>query len=138
MAMICKRDYFYGPLLFALVNGGLTPALFEKPSDNRQIYEVTTNQNSYIIYTKYNTLPTGSKDLTWSFPFSDNELEEIIKIYHENNKEKRVYLCLYLQPEAIKRLQSSHCHRLLGRIYRVRGYRERAGSRNSTAVHESS
>ncbi|NUK29314.1 hypothetical protein HT574_04105 [Parageobacillus sp. VR-IP] len=88
MATIYKRDYFYGALLFALVNGGLTPALFEKPSDNRQIYEVTTNQNSYIIYTKYNTSPTGSKDFTWSFPFSDNELEEIIKIYHENNKKK--------------------------------------------------
>lgn len=88
MATICKRDYFYGAFLSALVNGGLTPTLFEKPSDNRQIYEVTTNQNSYIVYTKYNTSPTGSKDFTWSFPFSDNEIEEISKIHHENNKEK--------------------------------------------------
>jgi hypothetical protein len=138
MTTICKADYYYGALLSVLVNGGLAPALFEKENDNRQIYEVTTNKASYIIYTKYNTTPSGSKDFTWSFSFSDNEIEEIIKIHHENNKEKRVYLCLYLQPEAIKRLQSSHCHRLLGRIYRVRGYRKRAGSRNSTAVHESS
>jgi hypothetical protein len=88
MATICKADYYYGALLSALVNGGLAPALFEKENDNRQIYEVTTNKASYIIYTKYNTTPSGSKDFTWSFSFSDNEIEEIIKIHHENNAEK--------------------------------------------------
>ncbi|KYD35381.1 hypothetical protein B4114_1194 [Geobacillus stearothermophilus] len=88
MATICKADYYYGALLSALVNGGLAPALFEKENDNRQIYEVTTNKASYIIYTKYNTTPSGSKDFTWSFSFSDNEIEEITKIHQENNKEK--------------------------------------------------
>jgi hypothetical protein len=34
------------------------------------------------------TTPSGSKDFTWSFSFSDNEIEEITKIHHENNKEK--------------------------------------------------
>ncbi|MED4906643.1 hypothetical protein P9727_20290 [Parageobacillus thermoglucosidasius] len=53
MTMICKADYYYGALLSALVNGGLVPALFEKENDNRQIYEVTTNKASYIIYPKY-------------------------------------------------------------------------------------
>lgn len=88
MTTICKADYYYGALLSALVNGGLAPALFEKENDNRQIYEVSTNKASYIIYTKYHTTPSGSKDFTWSFSFSDNEIEEITKIHQENNKEK--------------------------------------------------
>ena len=87
MTTICKADYYYGALLSALVNGGLAPALFEKENDNRQIYEVTMNKASYIIYTKYHTTPSGSKDFTWSFSFSDNEIEEITKI-HQRNKEK--------------------------------------------------
>ncbi len=102
MATICKADYYYGALLSALVNGGLVPALFEKENDNRQIYEVMTNKASYIIYTKYNTTPSGSKDFTWSFPFSDNELEEIVKIHHENNKVKKIDLCLHLRTKAVK------------------------------------
>lgn len=61
-----KRITYYGALLSALVNGGLAPALFEKENGNRQIYEVTTNKASYIIYTKYNTTPSGSKDFVFT------------------------------------------------------------------------
>lgn len=103
MTTICKADYYYGALLSALVNGGLAPALFEKENDNRQIYEVTTNKASYIIYTKYNTTPSGSKDFTWSFSFSDNEIEEITKIHQENNKEKEfifAFICSQKQLSA--------------------------------------
>ncbi len=77
---ICKADYYYGALLSALVNGGLAPALFEKENESRQIYTVTTNKDSYIIYTKYHTTPSGSEDFTWSFTFSDNEIQEIINV----------------------------------------------------------
>ncbi|MFC0297477.1 hypothetical protein [Geobacillus jurassicus] len=101
MTTIRKADYYYGALLSALVNGGLAPALFEKESDNRQIYEVTTNKASYIIYTKYNTNPFGSKDFTWSFVFGDNEISEISKIHLENSKEKEIifaFICAQKQP----------------------------------------
>nr|WP_255706922.1 MULTISPECIES: hypothetical protein [unclassified Anoxybacillus] len=84
---ICKADYYYGALLSALVNGGLAPALFEKENDSRQIYTVTTNKASYIIYTKYLTTPSGSEDFTWSFTFSDNEIQEIINV-HQGNPDK--------------------------------------------------
>ncbi|NNV00782.1 hypothetical protein [Geobacillus sp. DSP4a] len=101
MATIRKADYYYGALLSALVNGGLAPALFEKENDNRQIYEVTTNKASYIMYTKYNTNPSGSKDFTWSFVFSDHEIAEINKIDLEHSQEKEIvfaFVCAQKQP----------------------------------------
>nr|WP_216367375.1 hypothetical protein [Anoxybacillus sp. EFIL] len=84
---ICKADYYYGALLSVLVNGGLAPALFEKENESRQIYTVTTNKDSYIIYAKYHTTPSGSEDFTWSFTFSDNEIQEIINV-HQNHSDK--------------------------------------------------
>lgn len=75
----------------SLVNEGLAQALFEKENDSRPIYTVTTNKTSYIIYTKYHTTPSGSKDFTWSFSFSDNEIEEIINIHQENQEKTLIF-----------------------------------------------
>jgi hypothetical protein len=100
VAVIRKADYYYGSLLSVLVNGGLVPALFEKENDNRQIYEVTTDKGTYLIYTKYNTTPSGSKDFTWSFSFSDNEIKEINKLHLESSKEKEIifaFICAQRQ-----------------------------------------
>ena len=67
-------------LLSLIIYNGLVPAFFEKKNESRQIYEVSINNDDYIIYTKYHTLPTGSKDFTWLFTFSDRELEEIHRL----------------------------------------------------------
>lgn len=61
------------------------PALFEKENDNRQIYEVTTNKASYIIYPKYIPLHQAPRILLGPF-----HLATITKIHHENNKEKEL------------------------------------------------
>jgi hypothetical protein len=99
MGVLCKADYYYGALLSVLINGGLAPALFEKENGNRQIYEVSTNNDDYMIYAKYHTSPTGSKDFTWSFTFSDRELEEINKLKDENKDKTLVFAFICSQKQ---------------------------------------
>ena len=99
MGVLCKADYYYGAVLSVLINGGLAPALFEKENGNRQIYEVSTNNDDYMIYTKYHTSPTGSKDFTWSFTFSDRELEEINKLKDENKDKTLVFAFICSQKQ---------------------------------------
>jgi hypothetical protein len=52
------------------------------------MYEVTTNQNSYIYKVQY--IANRLKRFYLVFSFTDSELEEIIKIRHENNKKKEL------------------------------------------------
>jgi hypothetical protein len=99
MGVLRKADYYYGSLLSVLINGGLTPALFDKENESRQIFEVSTNNNDYMIYSKYLSSPTGTKDFTWSFTFSDRELVEIKKLRDENKDKTLVFAFICSQKQ---------------------------------------
>lgn len=93
MGLLKKADFYYGSLLSILVNGGIVPALFENDYENRQIYKFSTNKDNYLMYTKFLTSPTGTKDFTWSFVFTDKELQEIKSLKEENESLIFAFIC---------------------------------------------
>lgn len=93
MGLLKKADFYYGSLLSILINSGIVPALFEKEYENRQIYKFATNKDNYLMYTKYSTTPTGTKDFTWSFTFTDRELQEISSLVEENGSLQFAFIC---------------------------------------------
>ncbi|WP_139492168.1 hypothetical protein [Brevibacillus dissolubilis] len=93
MGALRKADYYYGALLSVLINSGLVPALFEKDNEKRQIYKITTNKDNYIIYSKYHTSPTGTKNFSWAFTFTEAEIEEIKELKKHSGKVVFALIC---------------------------------------------
>ena len=93
MGLLKKADFYYGSFLSILINGGIVPALFEKDYENRQIYKFSTNEDNYLMYTKFSTSPTGTKDFTWAFNFTDKELQEIKNLVEENGSIQFACIC---------------------------------------------
>ncbi|ACB84378.1 hypothetical protein [Natranaerobius thermophilus] len=79
MCIVRKADYYYGALLSVLVNNEFSPVMIEA-GNKRKIYGLfTDNGDEYQIYSKFLSKPSsnGQNSSTWSFVFSDNEIEEI-------------------------------------------------------------
>lgn len=93
MGALRKADFYYGSLLSVLINGGIAPALFEKDNENRQIYNISTNKGEYMMYVKFHTSPTGTKDYNWSFVFTDNEIAEIKNLKNEKKQLIFAFIC---------------------------------------------
>jgi len=80
MAKIKEADFYYGSVLSALFNNGITPSLIES-GDDRQIYDITTNQTTTRLFVKYRSIAREGKAgyKSWSFVFSQ-DLSSMIEI----------------------------------------------------------
>ena len=81
MSKIKVADFYYGAVLSMLFNSKVNPALVES-DENRQIYDLTTNDGSCRLYIKYRA--NKIKNLTenynsWQFVFAPTELDDIKK-----------------------------------------------------------
>lgn len=52
MSKIKVADFYYGAVLSMLFNSKVNPALVES-DENRQLYDLTTNDGSWRLYIKY-------------------------------------------------------------------------------------
>lgn len=93
MGALKKADFYYGALLSVLINGGIAPALFEKKHEKRQIYNFSTNKDNYLMYAKFHTSPTGTKDFNWSFVFTEKELVEIQRLRDRDESLIFAFIC---------------------------------------------
>lgn len=78
MSRFAESDFYYGAILSYFINNGIYPALVE-PGKDRQIYEFTTDQGDFNLFTKYRSVSTTSNEeyISWSFVFTANDLEEL-------------------------------------------------------------
>ena len=86
MSKIKVADFYYGAVLSMLFNRHVNPALVES-DDNRQIYDLTTNNGSCRLYIKYRAdrIKTKTEDYnSWQFGFSQSEIDEL-KNYMNSN-----------------------------------------------------
>lgn len=88
-----KADFYYGSFLSVLINNGGKPAIVEV-GDKRNIYEITTDNRSYITYAKY-VVNSNEKDNLWNITFSRDEIEEIKKLKQKNKELLFVSICTY-------------------------------------------
>ena len=86
MSKIKVADFYYGAVLSMLFNRDVNPALVES-DDNRQIYDLTTNNGSCRLYIKYRADKINNKNSdynSWQFVFALGEIEEL-KGYMDSN-----------------------------------------------------
>lgn len=78
MSKFAESDFYYGAILSFFINNGIYPALVE-PGKDRQIYEFTTDQGDFKLFTKYRSIPTTSSEAytSWTFIFTDNDIKEL-------------------------------------------------------------
>lgn len=80
MVRIRETDYHHGAFTAALVNGGFQIMLFET-IETRRSYRVLRGEESYLIYSKFASKPSSNKNgrrsVTWSFVFSEDEINKI-------------------------------------------------------------
>lgn len=86
MVRVRETDYHHGAFTAALVNGGFQITLFET-IETRRSYRVLRGEENYLIYSKFSSSPSsqrnGRKAVTWSFSFSEEEINKI-KQYQDN------------------------------------------------------
>lgn len=78
MSKIKEADFYYGAILSYFINNGIYPVLLE-PGKDRQIYEFTTDQGDFNLFSKYRSVTTTSNEeyTSWSFVFTANDMEEL-------------------------------------------------------------
>ncbi|MBM7580498.1 hypothetical protein [Jeotgalibacillus terrae] len=80
---IPKVDFYFGALLSHLVNRGFSPVMKEGGQD-RRIYALENEVDSYFIYAKYSFTPRFKKESRiWTFSFYDNEMEKTLRSRHD-------------------------------------------------------
>lgn len=86
MVRIRETDYHHGAFTAALVNSGFQIELFET-IETRRSYQVQRGEENYLIYSKFSSAPSsqrnGRQAVTWSFSFSEEEINKI-KQYQES------------------------------------------------------
>ncbi len=112
MGQVVKADFYYGVMLSAMMNNkGIELALLSKPNEEkRKIYELITNKEHYVVYTKYNSsgkLTKKDKRYQWQFLFSKDEVNEIKEKLKENSKLLVTLIC------ANKELDTNNCEIVL-------------------------
>lgn len=93
MVKIKETDYHHGALTAVLVNNGYNLILWET-HESRRSYKVTQGKDEFIIYSKYASKPTsknGDKSSTWTYTFTDDEIDKI-KGHMEEFKNSKVAL----------------------------------------------
>lgn len=84
MSKIKVADFYYGAVLSMLFNKHINPALVES-DENRQIYDLTTNNGNCRLYIKYRADKQNNKTedyYSWQFVFTKSETDEL-KVYIE-------------------------------------------------------
>lgn len=97
---LVKEDFYCGAFLSYLLNNKIVPALFEEKEDpNRKIFDFGTDTGDYRVYVKSSEKPSSnSRSDTyniWTFPFTDNQIDEITEL-KKKTKEKKflfVFIC---------------------------------------------
>ncbi|TFE01611.1 hypothetical protein [Jeotgalibacillus salarius] len=81
---IPKVDFYFGALLSQLVNRGFSPVIKEGGQD-RRIYALKNDVDSYLIYAKYSFTPRPKKEARiWTFSFYDTEMEKTLNSPNHN------------------------------------------------------
>ena len=81
MSKFKEADFYYGAVLSALFNNGISPMLLEGGTD-RQVYNFTTNATDFRLFIKYRSEGrAGAKDgyISWTFVFSYEDVTELKK-----------------------------------------------------------
>lgn len=79
MSKIKVADFYYGAVLSMLFNKHINPALVES-NDDRQVYDLTTNNGDCRLYIKYRTDKQNTKTSnynSWQFIFTKSEVDEL-------------------------------------------------------------
>ena len=95
MSKIKVADFYYGAVLSMLFNRHVNPALVES-DDNRQIYDLTTNNGSCRLYIKYRAdrIKTKTEDYnSWQFGFSQSEIDELKNYMNSNINLSMALVC---------------------------------------------
>lgn len=95
MSKIKVADFYYGAVLSMLFNRHVNPALVES-DDNRQIYDLTTNNGSCRLYIKYRAdrIKTKTEDYnSWQFGFSQSEIDELKNYMNRNINLSMALVC---------------------------------------------
>ena len=95
MSKIKVADFYYGAVLSMLFNRHVNPALVES-DDNRQIYDLTTNNGSCRLYIKYRAdrIRTKTEDYnSWQFGFSQSEIDELKNYMNSNINLSMALVC---------------------------------------------
>ena len=66
MAELKTSDFYYGAILSHFVNNGICPVLLEAGKD-RQLYEFMTDNRDFVLFAKYRSKTTTSKEdyISW-------------------------------------------------------------------------
>lgn len=104
---LVKEDFYCGAFLSYLLNNNIVPALFDEKEDfNRKIYDFTTNTGDYRAYVKSSDKPSSnSRNNTyniWTFPFTDNQIDEIKRIKNNLNGKEFLFIFICGQPKLAK------------------------------------
>jgi len=84
MSKIKVADFYYGAVLSMLFSHGINPALIEN-SDDRQVYDFTTNKNKFRLFVKYRAMKQNTKREdynSWLFTIAQDTSE--IQSYIDN------------------------------------------------------
>lgn len=92
---ICKADFYYGAFLSVLVNNGINPAIVGI-GDKRNIYDVSTDNGDYRMYTKY-VVNSNPKDKLWNLMITESEADEMNRLISENDSLLFIIICAYKQ-----------------------------------------
>lgn len=79
MAVLKEADFYYGAILSHCFHNGIRPMLIEGSAD-RQVYDCTTDQGDFKLFTKYRSAPIPSKTEgydSWQFGFSADDITEL-------------------------------------------------------------
>lgn len=79
MAYLKEADFYYGAILSHCFHNGVRPMLIEGSAD-RQVYDCTTDQGDFKLFTKYRSAPIQSKTEgynSWQFSFSTDDISEL-------------------------------------------------------------
>ena len=94
MSSLKESDFYYGSVLAKLFSRKISIALVEGSND-RQIYDLTTNKGQFRLFAKYRSESrAGADDLkSWTFHFSDSDVKEITSYVEEGYNIKLALVC---------------------------------------------
>ncbi len=88
MAHLKEADFYYGSILSHLFNKRICPMLIEG-GDDRQIYQFTTNDTEFKLFTKYRSISISSKKEdynSWQFVFSTDDIIELNQMLSDDHE----------------------------------------------------
>lgn len=94
MFYLKKQDFYYGAMLSALISKKYRTVLIDG-NDDRKIYQFTSDtEPDFIAYFKFCMAPTiRENSKSWTFVFSDDEIEYIKELICKDINIKLILLC---------------------------------------------